>query len=714
MRLLPVILVFLFSILISFKVKSQDFDCRETYSVSGSDRFFVPANVSQIRISVVGGGGSGGVYYYDRAGGGGAGGYSQSVISVSAGDQFFINVGSGGVNSDGGDSWVSRDNIKNNAIVLAKGGGKANGQVGGVGGNSENGRGDSKVSGGDGESAQNNRSGSGGDSAYGNGGVGIQGQHGSGNAGTQGGGGGGATVNRGNSHHNPGVGGAGFIEIEYKCQFTDLPSCAFLEDTGVRTGEVVISYREGICEWSPPAGLMEFEVFLVGGGGGGGRGEKAGGGGAGGVVRRKFCDVNNGNGFNGNEKFIVEVGNGGNGSLQLDSQGGDGNKTYFRLETFFEIIVGGGGGGGSDLNSNGRKGNGYASSGGGAAAGGDFGDADECYLIAGDSCGIEDSWCGFPGGGADGQNDGAGGAGGGGGGNSTSGVAGSYYSLNANGGNGGSGYFYSINNDRSILVAAGGGGTASVDIEFSRAQGEGGDNVGGIARNPGSGGVGLTVGSGGGAGITAGGAGQRGLVIVRFELISINPVEWYEVSAKYEASSRSNSVNWSTLKEWENSHFEIERSIDGVKDYKKIGRVEGMGWSDDLTEYSFCDEDLPLRGGRVYYRIKQVDFDGTFDYSQTMMVNVPGVQVTKGDWRAYPNPIRGYEFNIARLAAESLRSDIQVKVMTSQIPLATFTAKSEVELNRHLQKLLPRIPKGVFVVELQSNQQVEYLKVIKD
>ncbi|MBT0810031.1 hypothetical protein KIH41_01900 [Litoribacter ruber] len=196
--------------------------------------------------------------------------------------------------------------------------------------------------------------------------------------------------------------------------------------------------------------------------------------------------------------------------------------------------------------------------------------------------------------------------------------------------------------------------------------------------------------------------------------INVLPVEWHQVSAKYAPFSRSNTVNWSTLKEWENSHFEIERSIDGVKDYKKIGRVEGMGWSDDLTVYSFCDEDLPLRGGRVYYRIKQVDFEGTFDYSQTMMVNVPGVQVTKGEWRAYPNPIRGNKFNIVRLATESLRSDIQVKVMTSQIPVATFTAKSEVELNSHVQKLLPRIPKGVFVVELQSNQQIEYLKVIKD
>ncbi|WP_143962526.1 hypothetical protein [Litoribacter populi] len=194
----------------------------------------------------------------------------------------------------------------------------------------------------------------------------------------------------------------------------------------------------------------------------------------------------------------------------------------------------------------------------------------------------------------------------------------------------------------------------------------------------------------------------------------ILPVEWHQVSAKFQTTSRLNTVNWSTLKEWENSHFEIERSIGGVKNYEMIGRVEGMGWTDEMTEYSFCDDNLPLRGERIYYRIKQVDFDGTFDYSQTMMVNVPGMQVTKGDWRAYPNPVRGIEFNIARLAEEPLNSNIQVKILTSQIPVASFIVKDEGELNSHLRKLLPRIPQGVFVVELQSNKQVEYLKVIKE
>jgi len=194
---------------------------------------------------------------------------------------------------------------------------------------------------------------------------------------------------------------------------------------------------------------------------------------------------------------------------------------------------------------------------------------------------------------------------------------------------------------------------------------------------------------------------------------SILPVEWYETSVSFDSQSRKVAVNWSTIKEWENSHFEVERSINGIQNWKKIGEVAGMGWSDELTEYCFEDEDLPLRGGRVYYRIRQVDFNGKFDFSPTKMVQVPGLQVTKGEWRGYPNPVSAERFQVVRLSHGELRGDIKVRVMSAQISLAAFSVSSEEALNEKLGKVVRGLARGVFVVEIQSNQQVEYLKVMK-
>jgi hypothetical protein len=78
---------------------------------------------------------------------------------------------------------------------------------------------------------------------------------------------------------------------------------------------------------------------------------------------------------------------------------------------------------------------------------------------------------------------------------------------------------------------------------------------------------------------------------------------------------KSNSqiqLAWSTASESNNSHFEIERSVNGT-DFVKIGERKGAGNSSSILKYSFLDNN-PANGTN-YYRLKQVDFDGKFEYS---------------------------------------------------------------------------------------------------
>ena len=109
------------------------------------------------------------------------------------------------------------------------------------------------------------------------------------------------------------------------------------------------------------------------------------------------------------------------------------------------------------------------------------------------------------------------------------------------------------------------------------------------------------------------------------------------------------SLNWMTASEVNNSGFEIERKVlslpDGKagpqssvsnSDYEKVGFVKGNGTTTGVTTYSFSDKGLA--SGVYNYRIKQIDFDGTFKYynlSESIEIGVPD----KFDLaQNYPNP----------------------------------------------------------------------------
>ena len=75
---------------------------------------------------------------------------------------------------------------------------------------------------------------------------------------------------------------------------------------------------------------------------------------------------------------------------------------------------------------------------------------------------------------------------------------------------------------------------------------------------------------------------------------------------------------WTTASEQNSSHFEIERSFDG-KNFTKIGQVKAAGNSVTSKAYSFAD--VVFSEGIYYYRFKQVDLDGKFDYSAIRTVS---------------------------------------------------------------------------------------------
>lgn len=114
---------------------------------------------------------------------------------------------------------------------------------------------------------------------------------------------------------------------------------------------------------------------------------------------------------------------------------------------------------------------------------------------------------------------------------------------------------------------------------------------------------------------------------------NVIPVELTSFTAS--AGSNSVSLKWNTATETNNLGFDIERKAADAS-WEKIGFVHGNGNSVSENSYSFVDKNIN-KIGKISYRLKQLDFDGKYEYSKTVEVSFAknlSYQLAKN----YPNP----------------------------------------------------------------------------
>jgi hypothetical protein len=146
-------------------------------------------------------------------------------------------------------------------------------------------------------------------------------------------------------------------------------------------------------------------------------------------------------------------------------------------------------------------------------------------------------------------------------------------------------------------------------------------------------GNGLNYGGGGGGGNGNGGipgTGIGGYVLISWEIIV--PVELFAFSA-YVASGNV-VLNWITETELNNQKFVVERRISEGQ-FVTIGNIQGNGTTTERKYYSFTD--ASVEAGKYFYRLKQVDFDGSFEYSNEVSAEVTAPIQFALD-QNYPNP----------------------------------------------------------------------------
>jgi hypothetical protein len=177
------------------------------------------------------------------------------------------------------------------------------------------------------------------------------------------------------------------------------------------------------------------------------------------------------------------------------------------------------------------------------------------------------------------------------------------------------------------------------------------------------------------------------------EILSTLPVSL--ISFEAELIDDYVELSWTTASEINNDYFMVQRSIDN-KNYEDIDKVAGNGNSNIIVDYNSYDMNLPQ--GIIYYRLKQVDYDGTTDYSDVVVIrNQPEVYV-----HIFPNPSDG-NINIETINA----IDVIIYTITGQqVENYYFEANSVNAIDISDQ------PKGVYMLTYYSNNERIIKKLI--
>lgn len=207
----------------------------------------------------------------------------------------------------------------------------------------------------------------------------------------------------------------------------------------------------------------------------------------------------------------------------------------------------------------------------------------------------------------------------------------------------------------------------------------------------------VTYGSGIFVAVASSGTGNRVMTSGTFTIL---PVELSHFSGINK--NGANHLQWETATEFDSKQFLIERSADGIL-FEKIGIVDSKGNGNIRQEYTYTDQtNLP---GTAYYRLKQVDVNGSFTYSAIIIVKSAKVMAMQ----AFPNPFDNRLFvEIKNMNSSDIKSLQVMDVAGRLYPVnAAYTAKGFV-LNTD------QLPGGVYFLQWKNEETFYRTMVIKN
>jgi len=166
------------------------------------------------------------------------------------------------------------------------------------------------------------------------------------------------------------------------------------------------------------------------------------------------------------------------------------------------------------------------------------------------------------------------------------------------------------------------------------------------------------------------------------------PVTLVNFIAKREGGNAQ--LAWSTSAETNSDHFEIQRS-QNAKNWEVMAKVKANGESSQLFSYTFADP-LPLNNGNNYYRLKMVDKDQTFAYSEIRQISFEGKSVVA---TVFPNPTAEKMFikldDWSNVSAVQILN-LQGRIVYDAMPVKTAEGNGEIDLRS--------LPIGKYIIKI--------------
>lgn len=188
-----------------------------------------------------------------------------------------------------------------------------------------------------------------------------------------------------------------------------------------------------------------------------------------------------------------------------------------------------------------------------------------------------------------------------------------------------------------------------------------------------------------------------------FTLASTTPTNALPIELISFDAERKNKVvelKWKTATEINNDYFTIERSIDG-KTFEVIEMIKGAGNS--TVELSYATIDPNPYDGVSYYRLKQTDFDGQFEYFN--VVSVGRSSLSMNETKVYPNPLVGQQLNVELLVNNNLPYEIELVSLYGERMIAEQLSPQQ-GVNKVTLNLNASIASGSYILLIKQGQEI--------
>jgi agmatine/peptidylarginine deiminase len=201
-----------------------------------------------------------------------------------------------------------------------------------------------------------------------------------------------------------------------------------------------------------------------------------------------------------------------------------------------------------------------------------------------------------------------------------------------------------------------------------------------------------------------------------YKFLLENPVPVELISFSVSVSENDVELKWITSTETNNQGFEIWKMENGKwkmenDDWEKIGFVPGFGTSTEVHHYSFVDESL--QSGNYQYRLKQIDFNGSFEYSNIIEVTIEAPNEFSLE-QNYPNPFNpttSLQYTIGSRQFVTLKVyDVLGNEISTLVNEFKQAGKYEVEFNSASSIKYPA--SGIYFYQLKAGTFIESKKML--